>query len=235
MLRHRWLDRSAEERVHLHVLARGLGTTGFARNPVLLVLFPSPFLLRGSRGKFSFPLPFSLTLQTATRRLLTTHPYSSDFPFVFSVVCVSPAVTRLRGKLPLLPSGQNQTKKDPLAPSQKVLIRHKKKAHRLSMRHRHLKKSKQTSVKNNSYKSPTKFLQNCRRLDKANNLRPEATRGGFAATPLTVSRKQMFIPVHAKRGGFTAPFFIARPETATSRGFYPIPRSFRGLKSRKGL
>jgi len=31
-----------------------------------------------------------LTLQTATRRLLTTHPYSSDFPFVFSVVCVSP-------------------------------------------------------------------------------------------------------------------------------------------------
>ena len=39
----------------------------------------------------------------------------------------------------------------------------------------------------------------------ANNLRPEATRGKFAATPLTVSRKQMFIPVHTKRGGFTAP------------------------------
>ena len=52
--------------------------------------FPLPFSLKGSRGKFSFPLPFSLTLQTATRRLLTTHPYSSDFPFVFSVVCVSP-------------------------------------------------------------------------------------------------------------------------------------------------
>ena len=71
-------------------------------------------------------------------------------------------------------------KKDPLAPSQKVLIRHKK-AHRLSMRNCHLKKSKQTSVKNNSYKSPTKFLQNCRRLYKANNLRPAATRGTFAA------------------------------------------------------
>ena len=50
------------------------------------------------------------------------------------------------------------------------------------MRHRHLKKSKQTSVKNNSYKSPTKFLQNCRRLDKANNRRPEATRGISAAS-----------------------------------------------------
>jgi hypothetical protein len=99
-----------------------------------------------------------------------------------------------------------QTKKDPLAPSQKVLKRHKKKAHRLSMRHRHLKKSKQASIKNNSYKSPTRFLQNCRRLYKANNLRPEATRDEFAATPLTVSRKQMFIPVHAKRGGFAAPF-----------------------------
>ena len=35
------------------------------------------------------------------------------------------------------------------------------------MRNCHLKKSKQTSVKNNSYKSPTKFLQNCRRLDMA--------------------------------------------------------------------
>ena len=43
--------------------------------------FPFPFSLK-SRGKFSFPLPFSLTLQTAPRRLLTTHPYSSDFPFV---------------------------------------------------------------------------------------------------------------------------------------------------------
>ena len=38
-----------------------------------------------------------------------------------------------------------------------------------------------------------------------NNRRPEATRDEFAATPLTVSRKQMFIPVHAKRGGFAAP------------------------------
>jgi hypothetical protein len=45
----------------------------------------------------------------------------------------------------------------------------------------------------------------------------------------------MFIPVHAKRGGFAAPFFIARPETAASRGFYQIPRTFRGLKSRKAL
>ena len=38
----------------------------------------------------------------------------------------------------------------------------------------------------------------------ANNLRPEATRGTFAAPqPIAVSRKQMFIPVHAKRGRFT--------------------------------
>ena len=40
-----------------------------------------------------------------------------------------------------------------------------KKAHRLSMRHRHLEKSKPTSIKNNSYKSSTRFLQNCRRLE----------------------------------------------------------------------
>jgi hypothetical protein len=48
--------------------------------------------------------------------------------FSFRVFCClcQPAITRPRGKLPLLPSGQNQTKKDPLAPSQKVLIRHKK-------------------------------------------------------------------------------------------------------------
>ena len=103
------------------------------------------------------------------------------------------------------------------------------------MRNCHLKKSKQTSVKNNSYKSPTKFLQNCRRLYKANNLRPEATRDEFAATPLTVSRKQMFIPVHAKRGRFAAACFCTRPETAASRGCYQIPTSFRGLKSRKKL
>ena len=93
------------------------------------------------------------------------------------------------------------------------------------MRHRHLKKSKQTSVKNNSYKSPTKFLQNCRRLYKANNLRPEATRDEFAATPLTVSRKQMFIPVHAKRGGFTAPVSASarkQPLRGTHRQSYKV-------------
>jgi hypothetical protein len=28
-------------------------------------------------------------------------------------------------------------------------------------------------------------------------------------------------------------YFTARPETAASRGFYPIPRSFKGLKSQK--
>ena len=63
--------------------ARARSWNNWFRKKPGLVLFPSPFLLRGSRGKFSFPLPFSLTLQTATRRLLTTHPYSSDFPFVF--------------------------------------------------------------------------------------------------------------------------------------------------------
>ena len=102
----------------------------------------------------------------------------------------------------------------------------KKKAHRLSMRFCHLKRAKQTSVKNNSYKSPTKFLQNCRRLDMANNLRPEATRGGFAAPqPIAVSRKQMFIPVHAKRGGFTAPvsaFARKQPLRGTHRQSYKV-------------
>ena len=62
--------------------ARARSWNNWFRKKPGLVLFPSTFLLRGSRGKFSFPLPFSLTLQTATRRLLTTHPYSSDFPFV---------------------------------------------------------------------------------------------------------------------------------------------------------
>ena len=64
--------------------ARARSWNNWFRKKPGLVLFPSPFLflLRGSRGKFSFPLPFSLTLQTAPRRLLTTHPYSSDFPFV---------------------------------------------------------------------------------------------------------------------------------------------------------
>ena len=59
------------------------------------------------------------------------------------------------------------------------------------MRNCHLKKSKQTSVKNDSYKSPTKFLQNCRRLSKANNRRHAARLclGGYA--PVSPSaRKQ---------------------------------------------
>ena len=30
-------------------------------------------------------------------------------------------------------------------------------------------------------------------------------------------------------------YFIPRPETAASRGFYPIPKSFNGLRSRKAL
>ena len=36
MLRHRWLDRSAEERVHLHVLARPLRGSGFASEDMRL-------------------------------------------------------------------------------------------------------------------------------------------------------------------------------------------------------
>ena len=70
--------------------ARARSWNNWFRKKPGLVLFPSPFLLRGSRGKFSFPLPFSLTLQTATRRLLTTHPYSSDSPFVFWVFVLAP-------------------------------------------------------------------------------------------------------------------------------------------------
>ena len=45
----------------------------------------------------------------------------------------------------------------------------------------HLVKSRQTSVKNDTYKSPAKFLQNRRRSERESNRRPEATRGRFAA------------------------------------------------------
>ena len=48
-----------------------------------LVLFPCPFLLRGSRGTFSFPLPFSFAFQTATRRLLITFGPLPIVPFLF--------------------------------------------------------------------------------------------------------------------------------------------------------
>ena len=79
---------------------------------------------------------------------------------------------------------------------------------------------------------------------------PEATRGTFAATPLTVSRKQMFIPVHAKPGGFTPRIAPAsrlgfasgdmRPfqhPTGNSRVAWLLLDSevFKGLKSRKTL
>ena len=78
-----------------------------------------------------------------------------------------------------------------------------------------------------------------------NNLRPGATRGGFAATPLTVSRKQMFIPVHAKPGGFAAMprLFQRQPGNSRFAGLLPdseviqrveiaespVKRAFRGV------
>jgi hypothetical protein len=56
---------------------------------------------------------------------------------------------------------------------------------------------------------PTNLLQNRRRSERASNRRHAATRGTFAAPqPIAVSRKQMFIPVHAKRGRFAAPFSL---------------------------
>ena len=100
----------------------------FRKKPGLACSFPFPFSLKGSRGKFSFPLPFSLTLQTATRRLLTTHPYSSDFPFVFLLfVLVPPSLDREENCL-YCHQVKTKQEKDPLAPSQKVLISQKKSA-----------------------------------------------------------------------------------------------------------
>ena len=82
-----------------------------------------------------------------------------------------------------------------------------------------------------------------------NNLRPAAIRGTFAAPqPIAVSRKQMFIPVPAKRGGFTpriAPAsrlgfasgdmrpFQRPPGNSRSRGFYLIHPSLPHLEPLK--
>ena len=77
----------------------------------------------------------------------------------------------------------------------------------------------------------------------ANNRRPTATRGTFAAPqPIAVSRKQMFIPVHAKRGGFVAPVSTPareqpsagfRPDSKVSQRVEiaesPVKRAFRGV------
>ena len=122
-----------------------------------------PSIIVGKTGGASDPLPFSLTLQTATRRLLTTHPYSSDFPFVFSVVCVSPrfgsrsarrvrfpmgreppqgAVIPDREKFAIYSHRVKTPKKDLPARNQKVLKRHKKRRIGLSTRLRNWKKSK---------------------------------------------------------------------------------------------
>ena len=60
---------------------------GSAKNPVC-VLFPCPFLYRGSRGTFSFPLPFSSMRLLTTRSLLTTLVSFSFSPFVLCFVCV---------------------------------------------------------------------------------------------------------------------------------------------------
>ena len=118
--------------------------------------FPFPFSLKGVKGEVLFSPSLFFDFADGDPPPVDNPSVFIGFSFRFLGVCVSPAITRPRGKFPLLPSGQNQTKKDPLAPSQKVLISQKK-AHRLSMRNCHLKKSKQTSVKNNSYKSPTKL------------------------------------------------------------------------------
>jgi hypothetical protein len=68
-----------------------------------------------------------LTSQTATRRLLITYPSSSDFSFLgLWFVFVSRSPDREKSLFAALVN--RQTKKDPLAPSQKVLIRHKKSA-----------------------------------------------------------------------------------------------------------
>ena len=50
-------------------------------------------------------------------------------------------------------------------------------------------------------------------------------RGGFAATPLTVSRKQMFIPVHAKPSGFVAMTRLFQRQPGNSRFAGLLPDS----------
>ena len=62
--------------------ARARSWNRFRKKPGL-VLFPCPFLLRGSRGTFSFPFPFSFAFQTATRRLLITFGPLPIVPFLF--------------------------------------------------------------------------------------------------------------------------------------------------------
>ena len=126
-------ERTRARKLSPHVRARGLGTTGFARNPVLFFSlplffcsFPFPFSLKGVKGEVLFSPSLFFDFADGDPPPVDNSSVFIGFSFRFFVVCVSPAVTRPRGKFPLLPSGQNQTKKDLPAPSQKVLKRHKK-------------------------------------------------------------------------------------------------------------
>ena len=80
------------------VRARGLRIrTSFARNPGLFFSL-CPFLYRGSRGTFSFPLPFSSMRLLTTRSLLTTCVSLSFSPFVLCFVCVLFSLRRMPRK-----------------------------------------------------------------------------------------------------------------------------------------
>ena len=149
MLRHRWLDRSAEERVHLHVLARHLELR-LADIAALFLSFPFPFSLKGVKGEVLFSPSLFFDFADGDPPPVDNSSVFIGFSFrVFCCLC-QPAIrlslrsacslphgsrTPSRGGYPrpreiLLSAAlvNRQTKKDPLAPSQKVLIRHKKSA-----------------------------------------------------------------------------------------------------------
>ena len=97
---------------------------GSAKNPVC-VLFPCPFLYRGSRGTFSFPLPFSSTQLLITHSLLTTIPSLPFSPFGLCFVrefrpCLPPSgCGRIVGELPCIGTAQGSRLR---AVSRKVLL-----------------------------------------------------------------------------------------------------------------
>ena len=133
----------SEERIHLHVLPLELRLADVAA----LFLFPSPFLFKGVKGEILFSPSLFFDFADGDPPPVDNSSVFIGFSFrVFRCLC-QPAIrlslrsacslphgsrTPSRGGYPrpreiqYLPSGQNQTKKDPPAPSQKVLIRHKK-------------------------------------------------------------------------------------------------------------
>ena len=108
MLRHRWLDRSAEERIHLHVLAQPLRGSGFAlgqpdrlRRQAHLELrladvaapffsFPFPFSLKGVKGEVLFSPSLFFDFADGDPPPVDNSSVFIGFSFRVFVVCVSP-------------------------------------------------------------------------------------------------------------------------------------------------